>query len=188
MTMETSPEERNNVCSFLQLVPTEITAKPLEFLSNMADASSAQYTESRYSASLSNENSSTSPTSARVSVDISNPLEYDELVTIPSLVIGDEYMYDDGKQNTFSPDQDRTPIKSDSMVLRHGSVETVPSIDRALSLTMHNHSPHIICPGSIYQQPPRQSQRVQNRLQRSHGTSDSEDGYLTYSMFQRQYG
>lgn len=186
--MEASGEEKTNKSSFLELVPTEITARPLEFLENITDTSSIQYTESRYSASLSNGNSSTSPTSARLSVDITYPVEYDELVTLPSLNIGDEYMYDDGKQNTFSPDQDRTPIKSDSMILRHGSVDTVPSIDRALSITMRNHSPQLVCPGSIYQQPPRLSPRVQNRLQRSRGTSDSEDGYLTYSMFQRQYG
>lgn len=187
-TMEASGEEKTNESSFLELVPTEITARPLEFLENITDTSSIQYTESRYSASLSNGDSSTSPTSARLSVDITYPVEYDELVTLPSLNIGDEYMYDDGKQNTFSPDQDCTPIKSDSMILRHGSVDTVRSIDRALSITMRNHSPQLVCPGSIYQQPPRQSPRVQSRLQRSRGTSDSEDGYLTYSMFQRQYG
>lgn len=182
------PEEKSNSSSFLQLVPTEITAKALEFPENITDSSFVQYTESRYSASLSNGNTSTSPTSARLSVDISYPLEYDDLISLPSLNMGDEYMYDDGKQNAFSPDQDRTPVKSDSMILRQGSVDTVPSIDRALSLAARNHSPQIICPGSIYQQPPRQSQRAQNRLRRSRGTSDSEDGYLNYSMFQRQYG
>lgn len=187
MTTETAEGKRNGN-SFLQLVPTEIIAKPLEFPENITDSSSVQYTESRYSASLSNGNTSTPPISTRLSVDISYPFEYDDVVTLPSLNIGDEYMYDDGKHNTFSPDQDRTPIKSDSMILRQGSVDTVPSIDRALSMTMRNHSPQIVCPGSIYQQPSRQSQRAQNRLQRSRGASDSEDGYLTYSMFQRQYG
>lgn len=173
----------------------DISANSLKALESIADSSSGQYTQSRYSASLSEGNSNTPPIS--LCIDSPNPLYYDDLISLPSLNLGDEYFYADGKTTTHNPDQDRTPIKSENVLIRNGSIDSGFSsgfsssfnIERSISVSTRGHAPPLLGPGSVVQQPPACQPRLHNnRLRRSGGTSDSEDCYFTYSMFQQRYG
>lgn len=175
----------------------DISANSLKALESIADSSSSQYTQSRSSASLSEGNSNTPPIS--LCIDSPNPLYYDDLISLPSLNMGDEYFYADGKTTTYNPGQDRTPIKSENVLIGNGSIDSGFSsgfssgfnIERSISVSTggHAHAPPLLGPGSVVQQPPACQPRLHNnRLRRSGGTSDSEDCYFTYSMFQQRYG
>lgn len=175
-------------------VLNDISANSLKALENIAGSSSGQYTQSRYSASLSEGNSSTPPTS--LCIDSPNPLYYDDLISLPSLNMGDQYFYADGKTTTYNPGQDRTPIKSENVLIRNGSIDSGFSsgfssgfnIERSISVSTRGHAPQLLGPGSVVQPPTCQPRLHNNRPRRSRGTSDSEDCYFTYSMFQRHYG
>lgn len=166
-------------------IPNEISANSLETPESTTDSSSGQYTLSRYSASLSEGNTSSPPTS--LSVDLSSPFDYDELISVPSMNMGNEYFYADGKSSTYNPDQDRTPVKSDDLLTRNGSIDSGFSLERNISVSTRGHPPQLIGPGSVLQSA-WQPRLNNNRLRRSRGTSDSEDCFYTYSMFQRRYG
>lgn len=145
-----------------------------------ASTPSTPYTQSRRSTTQSEENASAAHASWS---NVSSPIEHDVL-SLPSTGPEDEHLDDDGKSNGFGPDQGAA-TKSELAIIHEGN------IDSTTGLGIH-HSPSASVHTDSQMNSPVYSHKLDRqpsiRSRKSRKSVDStDDCFLTYAMFQRQY-
>lgn len=144
-------------------------------------SSEDQHSGSRHSATFSDGDISTLPTS--LSNSLLYQLDFEERISLPPPELGDEYFYADGKQPGYQPDTGRGAIKSESMIMNDlQSIASSTSFDRGLPASTS--ISHIVGARDFHDQ----GSLLDSRCRRERNSSDStDDCFATYSMFQRHY-
>lgn len=139
------------------------------------------YTQSRRSTTQSEGNASAAhaPWS-----NVPFQIEHDEVLSLPSTGPGDEHFDVDGKSNGFSPDQGAA-IKPELAIIHEGNIDSTTGlgIHHSPSASAHTDSQ---MNSPVYAHELGRQPSVRSRKSRK-SVDSTDDCFLTYAMFQRQY-